>query len=90
MIEGDGLGTTHYKKVPISKNEWNDGPTREEPARSSGQCGIKCSMSTCYGFTYVDGVCKMLDSWISETFDQPSLNVFREKIGQYQTDVIVI
>ena len=82
MIEGDGLSTIHYEKVPLPRSEWNDGTTREEPARSSGHCGIKCSMSTCYGFTFVDGVCKMLDSWISETTDQPSVDVFREKLGQ--------
>ena len=83
------MSMTHYEQVVIPSNQWTEGTTRSEPATNSIHCGMKCSKSACFGFNFVDGVCRMSDSWVSETTEKPSVEVFREKLGQYQNGAII-
>ena len=79
----ESVKVTEFEVILVSTNNWTQAASLSRLVKSAVECGIRCSNSKdCLEFRFLDGVCEVSGSWIPETTEEPSVTVFREKLGQ--------
>ena len=83
------LVTTQYEQASVVETEWEAATFTTEVTSDLIHCSSLCQASRCYEFMFdKDRICTMVDKWLANAVDQPSVKVFRLSRGEDEENVI--